>query len=100
MQRRHVKLFVLAVLIPACVGDAPDDPSFSISAMAKAVDQGSVCAAGADQMQCHAHVLLDSTGKPSQSSTPSGYFPTDLRSAYAVTGTGSSSTIVAIVDAY
>jgi subtilase family serine protease len=32
--------------------------------------------------------------------TPSGYGPSQLRSAYAVTGSGSSATTVAIVDAY
>jgi subtilase family serine protease len=32
--------------------------------------------------------------------TPSGYGPSDLRSAYKVTGTGSSSYTIAIVDAY
>ena len=39
-------------------------------------------------------------GKPGGGGgTPSGYGPTDLRSAYAITGSGSSSTVIAIVDA-
>ncbi|MBV9570794.1 MAG: peptidase S8 [Alphaproteobacteria bacterium] len=51
---------------------------------------------------CHAHVVTDSRGHVMTSQHPpvSGYGPTDLRSAYNVTGTGSSGTIIAIVDAY
>lgn len=104
MQLRKLTFIFLAALIPACVGDAPDAPesasSFAISAKAKAVGHAAVCPAGVEQMRCNAHVLIDPTGKPAQSSTPSGYGPADLRSAYAVTGTGSSGTLVAIVDAY
>ncbi len=55
--------------------------------------------------RCHAHVVTDAAGnllfsRKSERVTPSGYSPATLRSAYAVTATGSSSTIVAIVDAY
>ena len=37
---------------------------------------------------------------PRRNSTPSGYGPSDLRSAYKVTSSGSSSYTIAIVDAY
>jgi subtilase family serine protease len=58
--------------------------------------------------RCHAHVVTDALGhilsKPKSTATvrttPSGYGPSQLRSAYAVTGSGSSATTVAIVDAY
>lgn len=50
--------------------------------------------------RCHAHVVVDDKGQPLASSGPSGYNPVDLRSAYNVTESGSSSTIIAIVDAY
>jgi len=55
--------------------------------------------------RCHAHVVTDAAGHilstdESSRVTPSGYSPATLRSAYAITATGSSSTIVAIVDAY
>ncbi len=55
--------------------------------------------------RCHAHVVTDRTGKilstaANPNVTPSGYGPSSLRSAYNVTATGSSSTIIAIVDAY
>lgn len=54
--------------------------------------------------RCHAHVVTDTQGNPhvgpNAAGTPSGYGPVDLRSAYAVTGSGSSTTTIAIVDAY
>jgi subtilase family serine protease len=50
--------------------------------------------------RCHAHMLMTDAGSPVAMAGPAGYSPTDLRNAYKVTGTGTSSTIVAIVDAY
>jgi subtilase family serine protease len=55
--------------------------------------------------RCHAHIVTDRSGNiitraASKAVTPSGYAPSDLRSAYRVTGSGSSSTVIAIVDAY
>ena len=50
--------------------------------------------------RCHAHVVVDNVGKPLATSGPAGYGPADLRSAYNVAGTGASSTVIAIVDAY
>src|SRR5882724_2923305 len=49
---------------------------------------------------CHAHIVKDETGQPFATTGPAGYSPTDLRTAYSVTGTGTSSTIIAIVDAF
>jgi subtilase family serine protease len=45
-------------------------------------------------------VVINDSGQPLATSAPSGYIPTDLRSAYKVTGRGTSSTLIAIVDAY
>ena len=56
--------------------------------------------AQAGTARCHAHVVVDELGQPLATSGPSGYTPSDLRSAYNVTGTGASSTLIAIVDAY
>jgi subtilase family serine protease len=46
--------------------------------------------------------LVGANGNNGQggSAGPAGYHPADLRNAYGVTGTGSSSTTIAIVDAY
>jgi len=56
--------------------------------------------------RCFAHVVTDSAGnvrrfQPSgRPRTNTGYTPADLRSAYKITSTGSSSYTVAVVDAY
>jgi hypothetical protein len=61
--------------------------------------------------RCHAHVVTDRNGVPlahavplkhggGGGGTPSGFAPADLRSAYNITGSGASTTTVAIVDAY
>jgi subtilase family serine protease len=55
--------------------------------------------------RCHAHVVTDSRGNILMSNvtpniTPSGFGPAQLRGAYSITGSGSSATTVAIVDAY
>ena len=50
---------------------------------------------------CTARIVTDRSGRPIQNAAPiSGKFPADLRDAYKITATGSSSTIVAIVDAF
>jgi subtilase family serine protease len=67
-----------------------------------------VCAHGNPNgtARCHAHVVTDRSGNPLVNKnrgfggTPSGLTPAQLRAAYGITGTGSSSTVIAIVDAY
>jgi subtilase family serine protease len=58
-----------------------------------------VCTAS-EEVTCHARVLIGEDGQPTASATPAGLTPASLRDAYKITGTGSSSTIIAIVDAY
>ena len=72
------------------------------AALHPAVRHAAVCPgpAAAGNARCHAHVVIDGSGRPLATSSPSGYSPADLRSAYKITGTGTSSTWVAIVDAY
>src|SRR5206468_5841979 len=54
--------------------------------------------------RCFAHVVTDARGNPRNgklspnAGTPSGYGPSDLRSAYNITSSGT--TTIAIVDAY
>src|SRR6476659_1221819 len=66
-----------------------------------------VCAHGNPQgtARCFAHVVTDARGNPlngklnpNAAGAPSGYGPTDLKSAYKITTDGSST--IAIVDAY
>jgi subtilase family serine protease len=73
-----------------------------LSAAAVAADHRPVCpgpaAFGAGR--CHARVVTDSRGVPNAAAAPSGYGPAQFRTAYGLTSSGSSSTTVAIVDAY
>ncbi len=68
-----------------------------------------VCARGNPhgEARCFAHVVVDARGNEingkadaSPLITPSGFGPSDLRSAYNVTASGTAATIIAIVDAY
>jgi hypothetical protein len=68
--------------------------------IAPAITTQHACGAAAPGMAtCHAVVRTDAGAHPN-AATPSGYFPADLRSAYNLTSTGSSSQTIAIVDAY
>jgi hypothetical protein len=51
---------------------------------------------------CHADIVTDKAGRVIESTKPpiNGKTPADLRDAYKIKGSGSSSTIVAIIDAY
>jgi subtilase family serine protease len=75
----------------------------------------SVCgASGPGVARCHAHLVTDSGGNPIRLVVGNGrvlakgaaavsggpYSPGQLRAAYGITGAGSPSTVVAIVDAY
>jgi subtilase family serine protease len=50
--------------------------------------------------RCHSLIRVDNAGAPMATGTPSGYGPADLRAAYKLTGTGSATQTIAIVDAY
>ena len=50
--------------------------------------------------RCHSHVVVDERGELVVNTTPGGLSPSSLRSAYKVTGSGSASTVIAVVDAY
>ncbi|HEY1562343.1 MAG TPA: S53 family peptidase [Caulobacteraceae bacterium] len=55
--------------------------------------------------RCFAHVVTDAAGNiltnnVTRNASPAGYGSTTLRAAYGITGSGSASTTVAIVDAY
>jgi subtilase family serine protease len=63
-----------------------------------------VCGAAAVAFaRCHADVVTDAQGNPLATSSPSGYWPSDLQSAYALSapaGAPGSGPTIAIVDAY
>jgi subtilase family serine protease len=50
--------------------------------------------------RCHARVVTDAHGNPLATTGPTGYGPAQFRTAYGLTGTGSSTTTIGIVDAF
>jgi subtilase family serine protease len=59
-----------------------------------------LCTSTTAQVHCHGRIIVDSTGVPKTSTTPVGFGPRDLRSAYKISQTGSSSITIAVVDAF
>jgi subtilase family serine protease len=85
----------------AAVGAAALVALFATASVASAKSHERVCPAVTGKFAaCLAEVVTNAQGKPAATTTPSGYGPADLRSAYKLTATGSSSQTVAIVDAY
>jgi subtilase family serine protease len=99
-----VSLAIATSLLGACVvGEADDGDDDVVATTFDLRDHhASVCATTPDGARCHARVIVDPNGAPIADATAptGGLFPADLRDAYKVTGTGSASTIIAIVDAY
>jgi subtilase family serine protease len=60
----------------------------------------SLCPVVADGVTCHGRAIADPNGCPHRNPAPAGYGPSQLRSAYKISTTGSSSTLVAIVEAF
>jgi hypothetical protein len=52
--------------------------------------------------RCMSRIVVDATGKPLVTTTPSGYGPSDIQSAYELAGVAASGAppVVALVDAY
>jgi len=60
-----------------------------------------VCAAPEkDGARCHVRVVVDGNGSPKSSTVPSGYGPTQLRTAYNLSAASGSNRLIAVVDAY
>jgi subtilase family serine protease len=91
---------VAATTIAAALS-AATSASANPAATSTAHGSAHTCAAApAGYAACQAIVRVDRTGKPAATSTPSGYGPADIQSAYGLSATGGSGKTVAIVDAY
>jgi subtilase family serine protease len=99
--RTHVYCLLL-LATSACALDEREDPITTMTADDIAVSSHArVCtAARAGEAACHARVLVDASGAPVANATPAGLGPSQLRAAYQITSTGTSSTVMAIVDAF
>ncbi|HEX3763150.1 MAG TPA: S53 family peptidase [Kofleriaceae bacterium] len=62
--------------------------------------QASICDSEGVEVYCHAHAIVDATGKVIANATPAGFTPSQLRSAYSITGSGKSTTLIAVISAY
>jgi subtilase family serine protease len=96
-------LISAALCLGACMApiDGTDPTTDSLEEAIAHGKHAAVCASpGPDSARCHARVIVGDDGAPLAAAAPAGFGPADLRDAYKVTGTGSSSTTIAIVDAY
>jgi subtilase family serine protease len=98
---RRIWLLAPATLLLGCA-EGDEETGETVHALVAGVEHAAVCPvpAGPEDMQCHARVVVDSRGFALASASPTGLNPPDLRDAYKITGSGSSSTIIAIVDAF
>lgn len=101
MNRTRLALAASAGLALLVSVVAPGGAASAASA-ASAVHSKRVCAhRSAGVAACDAHVRTDANARPlASTSWQGGYSPAQLRTAYGITGTGSSATTVAVVDAY
>ena len=102
-----MKLQALKLCIALLAGSVIGSGAFAQEAdeaapAARTVHTMKACAAEPAQghARCHAQIVVNEVGEMATMATPSGFGPSDLRSAYNITGSGSSATTIAIVDAY
>jgi subtilase family serine protease len=84
-------------------GCAAADSSSDVAQSLGRSTHAAVCPApsGPGDTHCHARVVVGPDGAPAGNSTPHGFFPADLQSAYATpSATAGSGQLVAIVDAF
>ncbi len=96
-------LALVTSVLSGCILDTSTDDGTGDQAAPtfhQVADHARVCDDNADGASCHARVIVDADGFAQSNAVPSGYGPSDLRSAYNITGSGSSAITVAIVDAY
>jgi subtilase family serine protease len=65
-----------------------------------AAPNAATCPVLADGVHCHGRVIVDPNGCPHQNPGPAGLSPSNLRSAYKISSSGSSSTTIAVVEAF
>jgi subtilase family serine protease len=97
MRALRATAIAAALLTAAAVGTITYTANAAPSPTGVAHQPVKVCAAPASgDAACHAWVRTDVTPL----ATPSGYGPADLRQAYSLTSSGTSSQTIAIVDAF
>lgn len=98
---RRSRMLGVVVAAAATVASGVTSAAASPAAATHARHAEHVCAAQpAGIASCAALVVVDSTGKPAVTSSPSGLGPADIRPAYALGSASGAGRTVAIVDAY
>jgi subtilase family serine protease len=97
-----MRRLALTLTVAALATAAVSAPSLAATpTVAPAHGSERTCAnATAGHATCFARVVTDFSGKPLVTTTPSGYGPTDIRSAYNLGTASGGGRTVAIVDAY
>src|SRR5262245_4076392 len=94
--------FVFALAASACAAD-PNEGRVMMTAQELATAGNiATCDTSEDyEVHCHGRVITDrTTGCPHQNPGPAGFSPSQLRSAYKISGTGSSATTIAVIEDY
>src|SRR4051812_42950949 len=88
---------VVAGLTGAASAEPPADPGADFG-----LSHRPVCPPAPEGVaRCHAEVVTSAGGRPlAATSYASGYSPAQLKAAYSLTGAGSATQTIAIVDAY
>jgi hypothetical protein len=95
----HAVSVVFALATSAC-GVAQPLVQMTADEIAVAGNAATCDTATGDGVRCHGRVIVDSRGCPHPNPAPAGFGPSQLRSAYKITSSGSSATVIAIVDAF
>ena len=93
---------MFALAASACAMDEGRAPLVQMTEQELAT-AGNVATCGESEVyevHCHGRVIADRNGCPHQNPGPAGFSPTQLRSAYKITGTGSSATTIAVIEAF
>jgi subtilase family serine protease len=83
---------------------ALDDPDAATTTMTdeeiRTAKHIRICDRMNDEVQCHARILVRASGEVATNAVPSGLGPAELRSAYRITSSGSSSVTIAIIGSF
>src|SRR5262249_8378298 len=88
--------FALVLFAPACAMSEPGEPARTMMTAQEIAAAGNVglCDSGAEGVHCHGRAIADPNGCPHPNPAPAGFGPSQLRSAYRIFGSGSSSPLI------
>src|SRR5262249_23544883 len=84
----------------ACALDDPDAATSMTDEEIRTAQHIRTCDRMNEEVQCHARILVRSSGEVATNAAPSGLGPPQLRQAYRITSSGSSSVTIAIIGSF